>query len=255
MPLRAVIFDYGHTFLNFALAEDRLLECYGEIRRVLESQVQSQLPEARELAESLSRRVGRMVEESYRRRELEELDILSLYAEAFRALNLELPGSLVRELVELEHRTMASSLTVPAQNIQVLRDIRALGLKTGIVSNAHFLPELMWEDLRRLGIAQYVDSAVFSAEIGVRKPHPAIFRRVLDELDTEPVEAIFVGDRVQDDIGGAQRLGMRAVLTQEFRQEQPAGEIVPDHIIGALPELVPFVRSLLSVEPDPAATA
>jgi putative hydrolase of the HAD superfamily len=134
---------------------------------------------------------------------------------------------------------------VPAENLQVMKSLKERGLRLGLVSNAHFLPELMREDIARLGVAPYLDEAVFSAEIGVRKPDPAIFRRVLGELGVAPEEAIFVGDRVRDDIAGAKNLGMRAVLTHQFRQEDSAGAVFqPDLVIDALAEIVGYVDGL-----------
>jgi len=248
MPIPgAVVFDYGHTLVDFTIAEDRLLETYGEIRTILASEAKRDLPQAPELVDSLTRRVGAMVEESYRNRELEELDILNLFDTALRAMHVELPRDLIRQIAEMEHRAMASRLVAPAENLAVLRTLRAMDRRIGLVSNAHFLPELMREDIERLGIAQYVDDAVFSAEAGVRKPHPAIFMKVLDELGVAPQDAVFVGDRVRDDIGGAQALGMRAVLTRQYRQEEvkPGGP-QPDLVIQTLPELVPYVRSLVA---------
>jgi putative hydrolase of the HAD superfamily len=110
----------------------------------------------------------------------------------------------------------------------------------------------MREDIERLGIMRYVDDAVFSAEIGVRKPHPAIFLKVLNELRVEPADAVFVGDRLRDDIGGAQGLGMRTVLTRQFRQEDVSGDgIQPDRVIGALPELLGYVRELMRSQSPP----
>jgi putative hydrolase of the HAD superfamily len=243
---RAVIFDYGHTLLDFAPAEDNLLECYSRVREMLTAEASRDLPEASQLVEALSRRVVAMVEESYRNAELEELDIVNLFATALRSLGLDLRHDLIRQIAEMEHRALVSRLVVPPENLEVLKTLRDTGLRIGLVSNAHFLPELMREDVERLGIAQYVDDAVFSAEIGVRKPHPAIFLKVLKELGVQPAEAIFVGDRVRDDIGGAKGLGMRGVLTRQFRREEVGdGAVPPDRIIERLPELVPYVRSQL----------
>jgi FMN phosphatase YigB (HAD superfamily) len=105
---------------------------------------------------------------------------------------------------------------------------------------------MMREDIERLGIAQFVDDAVFSAEIGVRKPHEAIFRKVLDAIDVDPPAAVFVGDRLRDDIAGAKALGMRGVLTQQYRQEEVGTyPVTPDLVIQRLPELTLWVASLL----------
>jgi putative hydrolase of the HAD superfamily len=245
-PVRAVVFDYGHTLLDFSTAEDRLLDVYKDVRTMLEAQAYTEVPVAPALVEGLSRRVQAMVVESYQRRELEELDIVRLFDITLQALGVRLPADLIRGIAELEHRALVYALVMSHANLAVLSDLRALGLLIGIVSNAHFLPELMREDLGRLGIADLIDDAVFSAEVGVRKPHPAIFRKVLDALGVKPEEAIFVGDRLRDDISGAKALGMRGVLTREFRHEELDPEVaVPDLVIDRLPEVVSYVKSLI----------
>lgn len=243
--LRAVLFDYGHTIVDFQIAEEALLTCYDEVRSILAARAYRELPAAHEMVERLTRQVGRMVQQSYVDRELEELDIVVLFDRALRVMGLQLPRELIRLIAEMEHRAMVSRLEALPENLEVLRHLREEGFRLGVVSNAHFLPELMREDFDRLGISQYLDGSVVSAEIGVRKPHPAIFRKVLKEVDVEPGEAIFVGDRLRDDISGAQALGMRGVLTHQFRQEEIDPHVaVPDRVIDRLVDLLPYVEAV-----------
>jgi len=249
MALHAAIFDYGHTFLNFAPAEDRMLVAYEEIRSLLTAEAERELPQAGDLVQQVSRAVVGAVEDSYRQRQLEELDIVALFQQSLGGLGLDLPRELAQRIAEMEHRAMAADLFVPPENLQVLADLRDLGLEIGLVSNAHFLPGMMREDIERLGIAQYVDQAVFSSEIMVRKPHPDIFLDVLNRLEVRPDEAFFVGDRLRDDIAGAKALGMRAVLTRQFRQEELGSyPVVPDLVVDRLPDVVPWARSLVHGE-------
>jgi len=91
----------------------------------------------------------------------------------------------------------------------------------------------------------------FSSEVGVRKPHPEIFTDALRKVGIEPGRALFVGDRVREDIQGPQRLGMRAVLTREWRQEDDPG--VADSVIQRLGEL-PAVVTRLTTGPWAADT-
>jgi len=82
---------------------------------------------------------------------------------------------------------------------------------------------------------------VYSCAAGVVKPHPAIYRQALDQLDVAPAEAIFVGDRLIVDVAGPQKIGMRAVLVASpFRVEQDP-EIQPDARIGCIGELPALV--------------
>ena len=91
--------------------------------------------------------------------------------------------------------------------LPVLDELRRHGLKLGLVSNTG-------RDLDAFvgHHALDVDAAVASGAHGKTKPHPAIFRAVLDRLEVEPEAAAMVGDSPEDDIEGARALGMRAFL-------------------------------------------
>ncbi|MBV9280578.1 MAG: HAD-IA family hydrolase [Chloroflexi bacterium] len=205
-----------------------------------------EVPEASALVQDISRRVATRIIESYEQQELQELDLVELFDHALRVVGLELPPDLVRSIAEMEHRALVGKVAAPPENLAVLQTLKDRGLRLGLVSNATLLPEMMHQDIERLGIATFMDHAVFSSEARVRKPHPAIFTQVLDALGTAPEEAIFVGDRLHDDIGGAQRVGMGGVLTRQYRQEDvDASPTKPDHVIERLPDLLPYVESLL----------
>ena len=60
--------------------------------------------------------------------------------------------------------------------------------------------------------AALVDAVVISAELGVAKPDPAIFRAALDRLGARAADAMHVGDSVEDDVAGARAAGLEAVL-------------------------------------------
>jgi putative hydrolase of the HAD superfamily len=244
-PVRAVVFDYGDTLGSLAVAEQRLLEAYGEIRRMLEEQAYHDVPEAADLVQRLTGRIIGLVNESYQRRELEELDILALFEETLGSLGFVVPRDVVQRIVELEYRAIVSERTIPAENLDTLEELKRRGLKLGLVSNAHFLPGSLLEDFDRLGLARFMDAIVTSSQVGIRKPHPDIFRRILGELEVEAEEAVFVGDKVREDIYGPQELGMRAVLTRQFRSEEfDPGKGSPDAVIDSLSELVPYLASL-----------
>jgi putative hydrolase of the HAD superfamily len=75
-----------------------------------------------------------------------------------------------------------------------------------------------------MGLAERIDFAVFSSEVGKRKPHPAIFERALNALGVEAVDSVFVGDRLYEDVRGAGELGMTTVQALWFRaDEHPEG--------------------------------
>jgi len=91
--------------------------------------------------------------------------------------------------------------------LPVLEELRAHGLKLGLVSNTG-------RDLEDF-VAHHrldVDVALSSRVHGKTKPDPTIFRAVLERLAVEPEQAAMVGDSPEDDVEGAVGLGMRAFL-------------------------------------------
>ncbi len=227
-PLRAVLFDYGHTLVDFHRTEEALLDAYRRVRDLVitavDEEAAGRVPDASRLVRLVTTAVDEIVEASYAERRLEELDVLSVYEEVLGGLGLALPPEVVHRIVTLDHLAFRSCIFLPPQTREVLGELRGRGLAIGFVSNAHFLPELLREDLELLGLAELVDAGVFSSEIGTRKPDPRIFNHVLGELGVAPSEAIHIGDRLRDDIEGALAAGLAGgILTHQWRQEQPDG--------------------------------
>ena len=112
--------------------------------------------------------------------------------------------------------------------LPVLAELRARGIKIGLVSNgSRDLDEFVAHH------ALEVDCAVGSRAFGRTKPHPDIFRRALELLGVEPAEAAMVGDSYEDDIEGARALGLRAFLLDRDGLRAGEPERLPD--LFALP--------------------
>ncbi len=77
-------------------------------------------------------------------------------------------------------------------------------------------------------MAQRLDVALFSSEVGRRKPDPAIFERALERLGVEPGRTLFVGDTLATDVAGAAALGMHTCQAVWFRADDDPGGPEPD---------------------------
>jgi HAD superfamily hydrolase (TIGR01509 family) len=130
--------------------------------------------------------------------------------------------------IDAEHEIWFPQHQLDSTTHALLEALRGRGLKLGIVSNAFDPPDLLRRDFDRLGITERVDAAVFAAEAGVRKPHPAIFQRALDELGAAPESTLFVGDSLALDIGGAAALGMHTCQSLWFRADDDPAAPEPD---------------------------
>jgi len=130
--------------------------------------------------------------------------------------------------LEAEHEAWQPARMLASTTHALLETLRDRGLRTGLVSNAFDPPELLHRDLARLGVAERLDVAIFSSEVGRRKPDPLIFERALEALDVEPARALFVGDTLATDIAGAAALGMRTCLAVWFRADDDPGAPEPE---------------------------
>jgi len=111
----------------------------------------------------------------------------------------------------------------------VLAELRAHGLKLGLVSNTG-------RDLPRF-VAHHrldVDAAIGSGAFGRTKPHPTIFQAVLEQIGVEPADAAMVGDSPEDDIEGAQAAGIVTAFLLDRDDRYPE---LPDRLpdLYALP--------------------
>ncbi len=240
-PVRAVLFDYGHTLVDFVRTEEALHAAYEQIKSRIEAAAYMEVPELLDLVERVARGVDRMVGESYQQRRMEELDLVSLFRETLGGIGFDLPDDVLQHVVKLDHSAYSNSITVEPEVLDTLGKLKEDGYRLGLVSNVTLLPDLMRADLERLGILQHLDASVFSSEVGVRKPDPRIFQEALQRVGVEPGSAVFVGDRLLDDVSGARSVGMRGILTHQFRQEEEP-TVQPDAVIEHISEVPEVVR-------------
>jgi putative hydrolase of the HAD superfamily len=236
-PVRGVLFDYGHTLVDFRRTEEALRDAYGQIRDRVEAVAYMEVPELLDLVERVTGGVDRMIEESYQTRRLEELDHATLLRESFAAIGFDLPDDVLEHIVALDHSAYSRSIVPTPETTAVLERLTADGLRLGLVSNITLRPDLMRGDLAANGLARHLTATIFSSELGVRKPDPRIFAVALERLGTTPEETVFIGDRLVDDVAGAQAVGMRAIHTTQWRHEEPGPDDHPDGTITTLAEL------------------
>jgi HAD superfamily hydrolase (TIGR01509 family) len=130
---------------------------------------------------------------------------------------------------------------------QVLETLRNLGFRTGLLSNTHWPRD--WHEQRLVddGLTELLDAAVFTSDLEYRKPHPAAFGAVLDALDVAPDRAVFVGDRMHDDMFGAASVGMRTIWIRNTAS--PTWEVQPDAVVDSLAEVIGVVEAWSAATP------
>ncbi len=233
--LEAVLFDYGHTLMDWVWDEELVVAGH------------------RAGLEAIGRPADPALTERFRERYLPLLwreDVLDevAYPGLVRALLAELDVAVSDEELErfllAEHEAWEPARRLGRTTHALLESLRRRGLKLGLVSNAVDPGWLLRRDLERQGLAERLDVAVFSSEVGKRKPHPAIFRAALDALAAEPERTLFVGDRLYEDVKGAAELGMTTVQALWFRADEHPGGAEPDFQAFTQMDVLNVVRRL-----------
>ena len=118
--------------------------------------------------------------------------------------------------------------------------------RLGIISDSGITPGCVTREvLRDRGILDFFASTVFSDEVGLCKPHEAMFGTALRELDAEPAGAIHVGDLLRTDVAGSKAMGMKAVWLKTKRSTGLM-KWVPDYEITVLPQLLGVLEEIES---------
>jgi putative hydrolase of the HAD superfamily len=118
------------------------------------------------------------------------------------------PGSL-DEICAIRLDYVRRSLKPRPGVVETLRALRARGQLVGLITVCTQDVEILWEDSALAGL---FDAEIFSSRLGVSKPDPRIYLACCEALGVEPHEAVFVGDGANDELAGARRVGMDAIL-------------------------------------------
>jgi putative hydrolase of the HAD superfamily len=100
--------------------------------------------------------------------------------------------------------------------VETLQRLRDDGYKVGLITVCTEDVELLWPDSEFAGL---FDAEVFSNAVGLSKPDPRIYRHCCELLGVEPDEAVFVGDGANDELAGARRVGMHAILIHKAGED------------------------------------
>jgi len=120
-----------------------------------------------------------------------------------------------------------------ADVVGCLEALRSQGVAVAICSNWGWD---LADDLAGAGLGGLADFMVSSAEAGCRKPHPDIYDRVLQHVGVKPAETVFVGDSIEPDVHGPQRVGITGILLDRTAAGSPGSMS-----IGSLAELAEHI--------------
>lgn len=101
--------------------------------------------------------------------------------------------ALVARLLDMERAFTETGVELYEDSLPVVRELRARGTKTALISNCSHSTRPIVD---RLGLDGEFDEVLLSFEVGVHKPDPGIYREALRRLgDVAPERSVFVDDQ------------------------------------------------------------
>jgi putative hydrolase of the HAD superfamily len=216
--IRAVLFDWGDTLMEFAFDEELVKASHRAGLRAIGREDLDITEHFRERFEPLFAVPGT----------IEEIEYPGFVRDILGDFGVEISDEELNRFLDAEHKAWAPARRLGGTTHALLDALRARGIRLGLVSNAFDPGWLLHQDLDEMGIGERIDFAVFSSEVGKRKPHPDIFRRALEALEVGPERAVFVGDRLFEDVRGAGEVGMTTVQALWFRADEHPDGREPD---------------------------
>lgn len=238
--LEAVLFDWGDTLMEFAYDPDLL--AVGHRAGLAAAIGNGELPDAEALTAHFRERYEPLL---WVPGTVEEIEYPGLVRRLLDDFGITVDDAQLGRFLEAEHAAWDPARRLAGHTHALLDSLRDRGLKLALVSNAFDPGWLLHRDLEQMGLARRLDFAVFSSEVGRRKPHPDIFLRALDALAVAPRHALFVGDRLYEDVRGAGELGMTTVQALWFRADEHPDGREPDHQAFTQADVLNIVRRLL----------
>jgi len=151
------------------------------------------------------------------------------------------PDGFALEFLKHYYEPISKQITLIDSVQEVLEHFKKQNLKIGLISNSSFPTEFHIEELKNYEIVHFFEETLFSYDFGLRKPHPDLFKHVLNKLELKPQETIFIGDKLIEDVSGPQKVGMKAILKYKKDRDYSA-PVVPDYVVNNLSELPEVIR-------------
>ena len=170
-------------------------------------------------------------------------------AHQLAALFFDLGDTIMMEETEVKDDALTTQHAdlIPGM-AQALRDLKTQGHRLAIVADAR--PGTPVNVLRQHGLLDLFDFLAVSESVGCEKPDPRIFRAAFEALNLSPKDyarTVMVGNNLERDIAGANRLGMISIFYHwnERRRTQPlTAEEQPRHTIKNPDELLAVIAEL-----------
>ena len=158
--------------------------------------------------------------------------IVSLALEKFN-----IDKTIARQMADAFSEQREEAVTMFDQAKETLEFLRRQGISMALMTNGESHKQR--HKIQRFDLEKYFQPILIEGEMGFGKPEAAVYRRALAELGLPPEAVWAVGDNLECDVGGPQKLGIHGIWNDYDQQGlPPSSEIIPDRIIHSIAELI-----------------
>ena len=161
-------------------------------------------------------------------------------------LNVRITRKEAAEIEKYVRKRLLSKVKLVPYCLYVLCWLKKRNFKLALINNGH--PAKTNEVLRKFDLRKFFDIVVTSGEVGYEKCTGIPFKVALEKLNLSPREVIMVGDRIDEDVVGAKKVGIIAVKFNfgYWKNRWYGKKVKPDFVINSLKELIPLIKNLNS---------
>lgn len=208
LPFEVLLFDLGNTLLYFdGNWPEIVIYSHGIL---IDTLVEAGYRFDREIfASEFSRRL----KEYYTNRETEFIE----YTTEFILRDLlkihgypDIPHTVIHGFLDKMYAVTQDHWLIEDDAIDTLKILKGKGYRLGILSNAGYDRDVRTL-VARTGLLEYFEHVITSAAVGIRKPHPRIFRVAMDSFHSNPFHTLMIGDTLGADILGAFNAGLASI--------------------------------------------
>ncbi|MFX1571891.1 MAG: HAD family hydrolase [Promethearchaeota archaeon] len=124
----------------------------------------------------------------------------------------------IRKCEQIRLENTRKALTPKNGAVDILKALRGLGYKIGLITNCSAEVPLLWKNT---DFSHLFDATIFSASVGLKKPDAQIYNLACEHLGVKPNECLYIGDGDSNELAGASQLGMDAVMIRDPNEMDP----------------------------------
>jgi HAD superfamily hydrolase (TIGR01662 family) len=181
-----------------------------------------------------------------RDREYIEYTTESVLVSLLRDLNYPyLPKEKVRTALDAMYQVTEQHWYPEPEALPTLEILKNRGYRLGLISNAGDAQDV-YNLLEKANLRSFFELILVSADAGIRKPNPRIFKMALDHFSVPPSRAVMVGDNLNADILGARKSGIASIWITKWAANPGShvfeDAIIPDSTVSNLRELPDLIN-------------